>query len=99
MGFISFPLLLIIIYLFISIRVLKQYERGVVFLLGKFTGVRGPGLTLIFAPFQTMTRVSLRTVTMQIPSRRRRSSPRTMSRSISRRSPIITSPVRKGPSS
>ena len=70
MGFISFPLLLIIIYLFISIRVLKQYERGVVFLLGKFTGVRGPGLTLIFAPFQTMTRVSLRTVTMQIPSQK-----------------------------
>jgi regulator of protease activity HflC (stomatin/prohibitin superfamily) len=70
MGFLSFPLLLIIIYLFVSLRVLKQYERGVVFLLGKFTGVRGPGLTLIFAPFQTMTRVSLRTVTMQIPSQK-----------------------------
>jgi regulator of protease activity HflC (stomatin/prohibitin superfamily) len=35
-----------------SLRVLKQYERGVVFLLGKFEGVRGPGLTLIFLPFQ-----------------------------------------------
>src|SRR5579863_218982 len=70
MGFISFPVLLIILYLFISLRVLKQYERGVVFLLGKFAGVRGPGLTLIFVPFQTMTRVSLRTVTMQIPSQK-----------------------------
>jgi len=70
MSLIAFPLLLIIVYLLVSIRVLKQYERGVVFLLGKFTTVRGPGLTLIFAPFQTMTRVSLRTVTMQIPSQK-----------------------------
>ena len=49
---------------------LKQYERGVVFLLGRFAGVRGPGLTLIFVPIQQMTRVSLRTVTMQIPSQK-----------------------------
>jgi regulator of protease activity HflC (stomatin/prohibitin superfamily) len=63
-------LLLVIIYAVASIRVLKQYERGVVFFLGKFEGVRGPGLTLIFVPFQTMTRVSLRTVTMQIPSQK-----------------------------
>jgi hypothetical protein len=50
--------------------VLRQYERGVVFLLGKFEGVRGPGLTLIFIPIQQMVRVSLRTVTMQIPSQK-----------------------------
>ena len=49
---------------------LKQYERGVVFLLGKFEGVRGPGLTMIFVPFQQMARTSLRTVTMQIPSQK-----------------------------
>ena len=49
---------------------LRQYERGVVFLLGKFEGVRGPGLTLIFVPIQQMVRVSLRTVTMQIPSQK-----------------------------
>jgi regulator of protease activity HflC (stomatin/prohibitin superfamily) len=59
-----------LLYLLVSLRVLRQYERGVVFLLGKFTGVRGPGLTLIFLPFQIMTRVSLRTVTMQIPSQK-----------------------------
>ncbi|MGA2057201.1 MAG: SPFH domain-containing protein [Bradyrhizobium sp.] len=70
MGFISVLIFLVIIYAFVSIRVLKQYERGVVFFLGKFEGVRGPGLTLIFVPFQTMTRVSLRTVTMQIPSQK-----------------------------
>ncbi|HVM73453.1 MAG TPA: slipin family protein [Candidatus Paceibacterota bacterium] len=61
---------LVVLYLLSSIRVLKQYERGVVFTLGKFEGVRGAGLTLVFAPFQTMTRVSLRTVTMQIPSQK-----------------------------
>lgn len=54
-------------YALISLRVLNQYQRGVVFTLGKFTGVRQPGLSLIFSPVQTMTRVSLRTVTMQIP--------------------------------
>jgi len=61
---------LIVAYLFLSIRVLRQYERGVIFNLGKFAGVRGPGLTLVWVPVQTMTRVSLRTVTMQIPSQK-----------------------------
>jgi regulator of protease activity HflC (stomatin/prohibitin superfamily) len=62
--------LAIILYILGSLRVLRQYERGVVFLLGKFEGVRNPGLTFIFWPFQQMVRVSLRTVTMQIPSQR-----------------------------
>src|ERR1700745_116549 len=62
--------LLILLYLLVSIRILKQYERGVVFLLGRFAGVRGPGLTTIFIPVQQMVRVSLRTVTMQIPSQK-----------------------------
>ncbi len=61
---------LVALYILGSIRVLRQYERGVVFSLGKFTGVRGPGLTLVFPLFQTMTRVSLRTITMQIPSQK-----------------------------
>ncbi len=70
MGWISILAIPAIFYVFVSLRVLKQYERGVVFLLGRFSGVRGPGLTLIFAPFQQMVRVSLRTVTMQIPSQK-----------------------------
>src|SRR5215831_2100804 len=70
MGFVSLLILLALFYVLVSLRVLKQYERGVVFLLGRFTGVRGPGLTLIFVPFQQMVRVSLRTVTMQIPSQK-----------------------------
>jgi regulator of protease activity HflC (stomatin/prohibitin superfamily) len=43
MGFFSFLILLVIVYAFVSFRVVKQYERGVVFFLGKFEGVRGPG--------------------------------------------------------
>ena len=71
MGLLSFLIVLVIVlYAFASLRVLKQYERGVVFLLGRFAGVRGPGLTLIFIPIQQMVRVSLRTVTMQIPSQK-----------------------------
>jgi regulator of protease activity HflC (stomatin/prohibitin superfamily) len=70
MSILSIVILAVIIYLFVSIRVLRQYERGVVFLLGKFAGVRGPGLTTIFVPVQQMVRVSLRTVTMQIPSQK-----------------------------
>jgi regulator of protease activity HflC (stomatin/prohibitin superfamily) len=62
--------ILILIYLLGAIRVLRQYERGVVFNLGKFEGVRGPGLTIILIPIHSMVRVSLRTVTMQIPSQK-----------------------------
>src|SRR5215475_12172164 len=62
--------LLIVVYLIGSVRILKQYERGVIFFLGRFEGVRGPGLTFVFFPIQQMTRVSLRTVTMQIPSQK-----------------------------
>src|SRR6201982_2629238 len=70
MGLISIIVFLAIFYALASIRILKQYERGVGFFFGKFESVRGPGLTFIFAPFQQMTRVSLRTVTMQIPSQK-----------------------------
>ena len=70
MAFTPFLLIIIIVYLFSAVRVLRQYERGVVFFLGKFAGVREPGLTFIFVPIQQMTRVSLRTVTMQIPSQK-----------------------------
>src|SRR5262245_52360705 len=63
-------LIAVVVYLAVCLRVLRQYQRGVVFFLGKFEGVRGPGLTIIFVPFHQMVRVSLRTVTMQIPSQK-----------------------------
>jgi len=68
--FATFIIVLVIFYVLVALRVLRQYERGVVFTLGKFSGVRGPGLTLILVPFHQMVRVSLRTVTMQIPSQK-----------------------------
>jgi regulator of protease activity HflC (stomatin/prohibitin superfamily) len=70
MDFTWIVVAVVVLYLFASIRVLRQYERGVIFTLGKFTGVRQPGLTVVFVPFQSMVRVSLRTVTMQIPSQK-----------------------------
>src|SRR5438132_794713 len=63
-------LAIVLLYLLICIRILRQYERGVVFTLGKFTGVRVAGFRFVFIPFQQMVRVSLRTVTMQIPSQK-----------------------------
>ena len=50
-----------------SFRVLREYERGVVFLLGRFWRVKGPGLVLIVPAIQQMVRVDLRTVVMDVP--------------------------------
>ncbi|HSD60302.1 MAG TPA: slipin family protein [Burkholderiales bacterium] len=61
-------LILVLALLFASFRVLREYERGVVFLLGKFWKVKGPGLVLVIPGIQQMVRVDLRTVTMDVPS-------------------------------
>jgi regulator of protease activity HflC (stomatin/prohibitin superfamily) len=53
---------------FYSFRVLREYERGVVFQLGRFWSVKGPGLVIIIPVFQQMVKVQLRTVTMDVPS-------------------------------
>ncbi len=61
---------LIVIILFIvvnSVRVLREYERGVVFRLGRFAGVRGPGLIILIPLFEKMVKVPLRTVAMDVP--------------------------------
>jgi regulator of protease activity HflC (stomatin/prohibitin superfamily) len=60
----------IIIVLLLSIRVVQEYDRGVVFFLGRFKGVRGPGLILLLPIFERMVKVSLRTITMEIPSQK-----------------------------
>lgn len=70
MEFLYVLLFVAFVYSLVSIRILRQYERGVIFTLGKFTGIREPGLRLVFVPFQSMVRVSLRTVTMQIASQK-----------------------------
>lgn len=61
---------IIVLLLILSIRIVKEYDRAVVFFLGKFRSVRGPGLILLIPLFEQMTRVSLRTVTMNIPSQK-----------------------------
>ncbi len=54
--------------LWAAVRVLREYERGVVFTLGRFSGVRGPGLILLIPVVQQMQRVDLRTVVLDVPS-------------------------------
>ncbi len=61
---------IIIILLLSSIKVIKEYERGVIFFLGKCRGIRGPGLILVIPIFEKMTRIMLRTITMEIPSQK-----------------------------
>jgi regulator of protease activity HflC (stomatin/prohibitin superfamily) len=53
---------------FYSFRVLREYERGVVFQLGRFWNVKGPGLVIVWPVIQQMVKVSMRTVTMDVPS-------------------------------
>lgn len=54
--------------LVLAVRVLREYERGVMFTLGRFTGVRGPGLILMIPLAQQMVRVDLRTIVLDVPS-------------------------------
>ncbi|MFA7095264.1 MAG: slipin family protein [Gammaproteobacteria bacterium] len=58
----------IILLLASAFRVLREYERGVVFLLGRFYKVKGPGLVIIIPGIQQMVRVDLRTIVMDVPS-------------------------------
>jgi len=59
---------LVIALLVASIRILREYERGVVFMLGRFWKVKGPGLVIIIPGIQQMVRVDLRTVVFDVPS-------------------------------
>ena len=61
------PLLLVAGILFSALRVLREYERGVVFFLGRFQAVKGPGLIIIIPMIQKMVRVDLRVITLDIP--------------------------------
>jgi len=60
---------IIVLFILMSwINILREYERGVVFRLGRLVPEpRGPGVALIFSPFEKMVRVSLRTITMDVP--------------------------------
>src|SRR5690554_3324699 len=51
-----------------AVRIMREYQRGVIFTLGRFTGVKGPGLIFVIPVLQQVVRVDLRTVTMDVPS-------------------------------
>jgi regulator of protease activity HflC (stomatin/prohibitin superfamily) len=62
------PLVLVAAVIYTSIKILMEYERGVIFFLGKFQEVKGPGLIIVIPVVQKMLRVNLQTVTMDVPA-------------------------------
>ena len=63
-----FIITIIILFLASAFRVLREYQRGVIFQLGRFWKVKGPGLIFVIPIIQTMVRVDLRTIVMDVPS-------------------------------
>ncbi|AZO53784.1 MULTISPECIES: slipin family protein [unclassified Mesorhizobium] len=68
-GYVAYLLLAVLVVIFLSaaIRILREYQRGVVFTLGRFTGVKGPGLILLVPFVQQMVKVDLRVVVQDVP--------------------------------
>jgi len=67
LGWLTIPLVLLAL-LASSFRILREYERGIVFMLGRFWRVKGPGLIIVLPGIQQMVRVDLRTVVFDVPS-------------------------------
>ncbi len=70
MEWLMYIAIIIVVLLLSGIKVIKEYQRAVVFRLGRLVGARGPGLIYILPIFERMVRVELRTVTMNIPSQK-----------------------------
>jgi len=58
----------LVVLLAMSIRILREYERGVVFTLGRFTGIKGPGIIILIPFVQQMVRVDLRIIVLDVPT-------------------------------
>ncbi|MCK4305996.1 MAG: slipin family protein [Candidatus Eisenbacteria sp.] len=69
MGFTALTVILILVIMILAnaIRVLREYERGVIFRLGRMIGVKGPGLIILIPVLDRMVKISLRTVVMDVP--------------------------------
>ncbi|GBF30408.1 modulator of FtsH protease HflK [bacterium MnTg04] len=67
-GTMFYIALAVVFLFFMTFKILKEYERGVVFLLGRFYKVKGPGLVIIIPGFQKMVRVDLRLIVMDVPT-------------------------------
>ncbi|MEW5899606.1 MAG: SPFH domain-containing protein, partial [Bacillota bacterium] len=70
MGFFSLSVLVLIILMLLgaSIRIVQEYERGVIFRLGRCVGARGPGLIFLIPIIERMQKVDLRVITMDVPA-------------------------------
>src|SRR5664280_2142827 len=69
-NLVNLGILVALVLVSMSLRIVKEYDRGVIFFLGKVTGVRGPGLIILIPFFELMTKVTLRTITMNTPSQK-----------------------------
>jgi regulator of protease activity HflC (stomatin/prohibitin superfamily) len=67
MSFVIAVVVLIVVLIFSAFNVLNEYERAVVFTLGRFTGIKGPGVVLIFPAIQRMRKVDLRVIVLSVP--------------------------------
>ncbi|MGX7873779.1 slipin family protein [Mesorhizobium sp. ORM6] len=68
-GYVAYLIVALVVIMFLSaaIRILREYQRGVVFTLGRFTGVKGPGLIILVPFVQQMVKVDLRVVVQDVP--------------------------------
>jgi regulator of protease activity HflC (stomatin/prohibitin superfamily) len=60
-------LVMVVLLLFSTLKVLNEYERGVMFTLGRFTGIKGPGIVIVFPMVQQMRKVDLRVIVLNVP--------------------------------
>lgn len=67
MAILAFLIITIVIFLLAGIKVINQYERGVVLTLGRFTGIRQPGLRIVIPIFQQLMRVDVRSTPIDVP--------------------------------
>ena len=67
-GPLVFVLIVLLLLLFSALKILFEYERGVIFQLGRFSAVKGPGLIIVIPIIQTMRRVDLRTIVLDVPT-------------------------------
>lgn len=68
LQFVTFSVILLVVLLYFTIKILREYQRGVVFTLGRFDKVKGPGMIILIPFVQQMVRVDLRTVVMDVPT-------------------------------
>jgi len=68
LAFYAPVVILVLLFLTAAIKILREYQRGVVFTLGRFTGVKGPGLILLIPFVQQMVRTDLRTTVLDVPT-------------------------------